>query len=83
MFDMRLRLPELMAARGIKTAYALSTRSRGALPISTAHRLVKADGHPDRIDLATLDVLCDVLDVPPTELFERDPRREVSRKRRV
>lgn len=76
MLDMRFRLPELMRARGIPTAYALTKASKGAIPITTAHRLVTADGHPKRVDLATLDVLCDVLEVSPGELFERDKPRK-------
>lgn len=76
MLDMRLRLPELMAAKGIGTAYALSKASKGALTITTAQRLIDAAGHPKRIALETLDTLCDVLDVSPAELFERDkPKR--------
>jgi DNA-binding Xre family transcriptional regulator len=70
MLDMRLRLPELMHRRGLKGAYALAKASRGAIPISTAQRLVA--GAMKRIDFGTLDVLCDVLDADPSELLERD-----------
>lgn len=76
MLDMRFRLPELMAERGIRNAYQLAKESRGALNTTTAQRLVSADGHPVRVELRILDILCDVLNVSPAELFERDkPRR--------
>lgn len=72
MLDMRLRLPELMAAQKLRTAYALAKASKGAIPISTAHRLVEAEGKPDRIDMRTLDALCDTLKCKPSELLARD-----------
>jgi DNA-binding Xre family transcriptional regulator len=75
MFDMRLRLPDLMAERGVRTAYALAKASRGAIPITTAARLVEANGRPKRIDLATLDALCDVFGVGPGDLLEREKKR--------
>lgn len=74
MLDMRLRLPELMRRRGLETAYSLAKASRGAIPISTAQRLVS--GAMKRIDFGTLDVLCDVLDADPSELLERDKARK-------
>lgn len=67
-----------MAAAGLSTAYALSKASGGAIPITTAHRLVTAKDRPKRIDLDTLEALCAVLDCAPGELFEREatsPRR--------
>ena len=75
MLDMRLTLPELMAARGLKTAYSLERYAKGALTMSSAHRLVKAAGKPKRVDLATLDALCDVFGVEPGELWERDTKK--------
>lgn len=77
---MRLRLPELMAAKGITTAYQLAKASNGRLTQTTAQRLVKANGHPDAIQFRVLDVLCDVLGVEPSELLERDkkPRRHAA-----
>jgi DNA-binding Xre family transcriptional regulator len=72
MFDMRLKLPELMEARGMKSAYALMKASAGAMNITTAVRLVEAEGKPKRIDMTTLDVLCDIFNVGPGELLERD-----------
>ena len=75
MLDMRLTLPALMARHGLKTAYSLERFAKGALTMSSAHRLVKADGKPKRVDLATLDTLCDVFGVEPGELWERDTKR--------
>lgn len=75
MLDMRLRLPDLMAARGMHTAYALAKASRGEIPITTAARLVESGGRPKRIDMATLDALCDVFGVGPGDLLEREKKR--------
>jgi DNA-binding Xre family transcriptional regulator len=72
MLDMRLRLPELMKARKMTTAYQLAKASNGRLTVTTAYRIVAANGHPDRIDMRTLDILCDVFGVGPGELLERD-----------
>jgi DNA-binding Xre family transcriptional regulator len=77
MLDMRLRLPDLMKSRGMHNAYSLMKASRGALTITTAVRLVDSDGKPKRIDMTTLDTLCDIFGVGPGELLERDkPRRK-------
>lgn len=72
MFDMRLRLPELMSRAGITTAYGLSKATKGEMTISNAQRLIAAAGHPERIALRTLDVLCKALNARPQELFELD-----------
>jgi DNA-binding Xre family transcriptional regulator len=72
---MRIRLAELMEARGIKTAYGLEQFADGALTISAAHRLVKSKGRPKRVDLVTLEALCDVFNVRPGELLEHEPRK--------
>jgi DNA-binding Xre family transcriptional regulator len=76
MLDMRLRLAELMAQRGLTTAYQLAKASRGRISQMKAYRLVESAGRPTRIELATLDALCDTLDVGPGELLERDKRRK-------
>lgn len=78
---MRFRLAELMEKRGLKTAYALAKASHGTIPITTANRLVVAQGRPKRIDLETLEALCAVLDVDPGELFEREPKAKAARRR--
>jgi DNA-binding Xre family transcriptional regulator len=70
---LRLRLPELLKGRGM-TPYALTKASGGRIGMSTAHRLVQQKGRLKRFDRAVLEVLCDVLDVEPGELFEREQR---------
>lgn len=80
LLDMRLRIRELMAGHNppLSTAYALEKASReksARIPMSTAHRLVSTKGKPDRVDLRTLDALCDVFGVEPGDLWERDKKR--------
>jgi len=73
MYLMRLRLPTLMAEKGMKNAYALMKASHGEMTITTATRLVRADGKPKRVDLATLDQLCRIFDLRDmNDLWERD-----------
>lgn len=69
MFDMRLRMTELMKPRGLKTAYQLAKASKGAINQTTALRLMNK---PARVDLRTLDALCDTLGCKPSELLARD-----------
>ena len=64
------RLRELMAARGMFTATELVPLLAGrgiGLSSSQAHRLVS--GTPERLSLAVLAALCDILDVTPAELI--------------
>lgn len=74
MLDMvNLRISYWLEKRHIKaTPYSLAKASKGAINQTTAKRLI--DG-PKRVDLATLDVLCDVFGVEPGELWERDKKR--------
>ena len=73
MFVVRLKLPDLMQTAGLRNAYALMKASKGELTITTATRLVKADGKPKRIDMDTLDTLCRIFGVKNmNDLFERD-----------
>lgn len=67
---MRLRLPELLRARGI-TAYALAARSGGRISESTAYRLIEMEGCLQTFGADILSALCDVLEVEPGESFER------------
>jgi DNA-binding Xre family transcriptional regulator len=67
-----MRLPDLMQARGMRNAYSLMKASKGALTITTAVRLVDANGKPKRVDFTTLDTLCDIFGIGPGELLERD-----------
>lgn len=71
MIAMRLRLPELMKARKLTTAYQLAKASHGRLTATTAYRLLDPDDPPQRIDFVTLDTLCDLFGVGPGELLER------------
>jgi len=74
MLDMRLRLPELMAAHSppVRTAYGLNKLSQGRLSMTTAQRLVDAAGHPDRVSLRVLGILCDAFRVKPCELLDHE-----------
>lgn len=78
---MRFRLLDLMEAKSIGTAYQLSRESNGAIPITTAQRLVNdaKKGAVKRLDLDTIDALCEVLGCEPNALLERDkPKRRKS-----
>ena len=70
----RIRIPELLEKRGI-TPYALAARSEGRISLSTAYRLNRSRGHGHAFDSALLEALCDVLDVEPGELLEREAKR--------
>lgn len=77
---MRLRIPELLTARGI-TPYALAKRSDGRVSLSTVYRLVERRGRLQTYSSDLLDTLCDVLKVEPGELFERDTPKRATRGR--
>lgn len=70
----RLRIPELLEERGI-TPYALAKRSKDRVSLSTVYRLTKRRGKLDTYSSDLLDALCEVLDVSPGELLEREPKR--------
>lgn len=65
-----MRLPELMAARGL-TAYQLAKQSGGRISISTAYRLVEKEGRLETFGAEIMEALCDVLGVEPSQLLER------------
>lgn len=69
---MRVRLAELLEPRGL-TAYAVAQQSDGRISTSALYRLLKSDGRVRYLDTELLDALCDVLDVEPGELLEREP----------
>ena len=77
---MRIRVPELLDARNM-TPYALAKASGGRIAMSTAYRIVQLRGKLETFDANMLEALCDVLEVEPSELFERSSRR-TSRKGR-
>lgn len=73
----RLRLPEAFvdpATGAAITAYEVAKRSRGRLQASTLYRLVRQKGRVRFVDAELLDILCDVLNVPPGDLLEREPK---------
>jgi DNA-binding Xre family transcriptional regulator len=69
--EMRVRLPELLEARGM-TAYALSRESKGRITMSMAYRLVEKRGRLSTFAAGVLEGLCTALAVTPGELFETD-----------
>ena len=70
----RFRLRELLADRGMSQT-ELQTRSR--LAYSTVNDLY--NNKPRRVELETLDVLCDVLDCSIAQLLERIPEKKRAR----
>jgi DNA-binding Xre family transcriptional regulator len=73
--DVRIRLPELLKEHKI-TAYGVARDSGGRILPSTLYRLVRPRGRVKYFDSALLEALCDVLDVEPGELLERDAKRK-------
>ena len=72
--DMRLRIPELLTEKGI-SPYRLSLKSGDRISMSTAYRLKRERGKLQSFKSDMLDALCDVLEVAPGELWERDTKR--------
>jgi DNA-binding Xre family transcriptional regulator len=68
---MRIRFPELLKERGL-TAYAVARDSGGRISLSTIYRLKERDGRLDTFAADMLEALCDVFDVTPGDLLERD-----------
>lgn len=71
---MRLRLPELLEEAGI-SPYALAKQSGERISESTAYRLVRQKGEVQMFDASVLEALCDVLQVEPGDLFEREKKK--------
>jgi len=72
LMEMRIRIPELLEERGL-TPYALAQKSGGRISLSAAHRLARTKGRVKLFNAALLDALCDILEVEPNELLEREP----------
>jgi len=72
MLDVRLRIPELMKSRKVRSAYELARLADFAISIPTAYRLVDESGKMDRVDMATLDALCKAFGVSPAQLLTQD-----------
>ncbi len=67
---MRLRVPELLAERGM-SAYQLSKDSDGVISMAAAYRL--ASGDSQRVSLEVLEALCKVFKIKdPGPLFAKD-----------
>ena len=66
---LRVAIKEVADRRGIKTSSELATLL--SVPRSTGSRLWK--GSVDRIDLGTLEKLCDVLKCKPNDLLRYEP----------
>jgi hypothetical protein len=69
--EMRIRFTELLAERGW-SAYAFAHRAEGRVSMSTAYRLAEKNGRLAMYDANLCEVLCDVFEVGPAELFEMD-----------
>lgn len=72
--EMRLRLPELLDEYDL-TAYALAKRSKGRISLSTIYRLSRNRGFVESFDAELLEAICDVLQVEPGILLEREGKR--------
>ena len=76
---MRLRINELLKRREL-TPYALAKASGGRVSLPMVYRLQRSQGRFTTIKADVLDALCEVLDVEPRELFERErPTRRKTR----
>ena len=72
---MRLRLPELLEDRGL-TAHGAALRSGGRINRATLYRVMRANGRVRLLNADLLEALCDVLDVEPEELLQREGKRK-------
>jgi DNA-binding Xre family transcriptional regulator len=70
----RIRLPELLEQHD-STAYGIARDSKGRIQPSTLYRLARQRGRVKYFDSELLEALCDVLDVEPGELLEREGKR--------
>jgi Fe2+ or Zn2+ uptake regulation protein len=70
---MRLRLPELLEEHTPPlTAYAVAKTSGNRISLSTIYRLNRNRGRVANFDGELLEALCDVFQVHPGKLFERE-----------
>jgi DNA-binding Xre family transcriptional regulator len=66
MGKLKLKIKEVSESKGVDNPFVLSQKS--GLDYAITHKLWK--GNQTRIDLATLEKLCDALKVPPGRLFD-------------
>jgi putative transcriptional regulator len=71
LMPVRFRLATMLESKGMSQS-ELARRSRISLVTINAI----ANNRTTRVDLATLDALCNVLDVEPGELLEREAKRK-------
>lgn len=76
--DVRLRIPELLKERDL-SPYAVAKQSDGRISMSTAYRLVKLEGRVQTFDAGMLEALCDIFEIEPGELLEREGKRRRAR----
>jgi DNA-binding Xre family transcriptional regulator len=77
--EMRVRIPELLEQRGL-TPYSLAMKSGSRISLSAAHRLARAEGRVKLFSAELLEALCDVLEVEPGELLEREATKSRARR---
>lgn len=77
--EMRIRLPELFDEHHT-TAYAIAQQSGGRIDQSSLYRLARKRGVVRYIDADLLEALCDVLDVEPGQLLEREAAKRSRRR---
>ena len=75
MFDMRFRLRELLAKKGITTAYGLHKAALNHLSMTTCYRLMDTERELVGLELDTIAVLCDLLEVTPDKLLDHKPKK--------
>lgn len=81
--QMRLRLPELLKEhKPPLTAYAVAKASGGRIKLTTIYRLNRNKGKVANFDGELLEALCDVLQVEPGKLLEREGVRGGKRRRK-
>ena len=64
----------MMEERGM-TAYAVAKASGNRIDMSTLYRIVRQKGRVQFFAADLLEALCDVFNVTPGELLEREKRR--------
>lgn len=72
--DMRIRYPELLKDSGL-TSYRVAKNSNGRIKPATIYRLKKGKGWLPTFDNDMIEALCDIFQVEPGELWERDKKK--------
>jgi DNA-binding Xre family transcriptional regulator len=69
----RIRLPEVLDEhKPPLTAYEVAKRSEGRIIPSTLYRVMRQEGRVRLFDGDLLEALCDVLNIEPGDLLERE-----------